>query len=252
MTDNHAGEYLDTSGEWRPENPKLAGSGIVACRPQVGDCPGRCSDCFFRGGRYYEDITRPHIPDPAWANRAEHIVRMNDGNDSNHQRDLVIETASHYERVFFNTRIPCLLFSGPVVLTVNGDDTDNYAHLLWPDTPGFDKLMAVRVRVNTWNLHLVGGVVAHYRRFHVPVRLTYMAYYHEAVADPENYQWKKRTLNSYWVIKPEARARIEDALGYDGWGVHACTAKGGHLCRDCGMCQRVYERWVGADKKEEA
>jgi len=36
----HEGEYLDVSGEWRPANPKMMGSGIVACRPQVGTCPG--------------------------------------------------------------------------------------------------------------------------------------------------------------------------------------------------------------------
>lgn len=237
--------YQDISGEWLPENPKLGGSGIVACRPQIGDCAGRCQDCFFRGGRYYEDVSRPHVPHPDWVRRNRYVVRMNDGNDSNHQRDLVIATAGLYDRVFFNTRLPCLLFPGPVVLTVNGDRTDDYAHLLPADTPGFGNLMAVRVRVNTWNLPLVRAVIRHYGTIRVPIRLTYMAYYQAVVREPQFYEWRKRTLNSYWCLKAEKRAEIEAELSVDGRAVQTCTTKAGEHCRDCGQCIRSFLEFRG-------
>ena len=97
------GMYLDISGEWRPENPKLAGSGITPCRPQVGTCPGYCADCFFRGGRYYEPLDVPHIPDPKWVEDKSLLVRMNDGNDSNVEREEVERVALRFRNYFFNT-----------------------------------------------------------------------------------------------------------------------------------------------------
>ena len=232
-------DYLDINGQWRPANPKLAGSGIVACRPQVGTCLGNCEDCFFKGGRYYEDLEVPHIPDPMWVAENGFLVRMNDGNDSNYQRDLVIRVARMYDDAFFNTRLPNLDFPGPVVLTVNGDDTDDIAHLL--EAP--PNLMCVRVRTNSWNLDLVKHVIAHYTKQGVPVRPTFMAYYRSCVREPKNYIWKKRTLNSYWVLKPEVRARIEEELGVDGLMVHTCTTRDSHLCCDCGKCLEIYRRW---------
>jgi hypothetical protein len=242
MDNMPAGMYLDVSGEWRPENPKLAGSSIVACRPQVGPCLGNCADCFFKGGRYYEDINVAHIPDPLWVNSNHLLVRMNDGNDSNYERDLVMAVARKYARVFFNTRVPRIDFDdiGPVVFTVNGEDTDLTAVCLTGD---LGALMTVRVRVNTWNLPLVRQVIDWYLPRKIPVRLTYMAYYQESVREPDNYEWRKRTLNSYWCIQPEVRARIERELGYDDEMIHACTKAGGEGCRDCGKCLKIYEQW---------
>ena len=239
------GQYLDISGEVRPENPKMAGSGVVACRPQKGACLGRCQDCFFNGGRYYEDIAVPHIPDPDWVNGNGLVVRMNDGNDSNFNRDVVIDVARKYDRFFFNTRVPCLDFPGPVVLTVNGDYTDEAAWMVEPDL--CDRLMAVRFRVNTWNLGLARNVINYYSFLNVPVLLTFMAYYREDVKDPEGYVWKQRTLNSYWVIKPEERAKVEDALSVvdedEDDAVRTCTTRTGHRCADCRNCLDLYERW---------
>ena len=62
---------------------------------------------------------------------------MNCGNDSNNQRELVIETAQRYKRFFFNTPIPRFDFPGPVVLTANpqGRGTGAYA---WPAWHGDD------------------------------------------------------------------------------------------------------------------
>jgi hypothetical protein len=235
-------KYLDISGEWRPENPKISGSGVTPCRPQIGKCTGHCEECFFHGGRYYEDINVAHVPDPAWVERENLLVRMNDGNDSNHMRDLVIKVAAQYKRVFFNTRIPSLEFPGPVVLTVNGDDI-MHAHLLPDDMPGFDRLMAVRVRTNTWNLALVHQVMDHYwHELGVPVIITFMAYYQDrapAQALTGDYVWKKRTTNPYWCVTDEARDEIEEAFP----GAFTCTSRSSSLCKDCGNCLKLYEQW---------
>ena len=236
---NHV--YLDVNGEWRPCNPKMAGSGVVACRPQVGTCPGNCLDCFFKGGRYYENINEPHIPNPDWVNENGLVVRMNDGNDSNYERDLVIKTASKYNDVFFNTRIPKLDFPGPVVLTVNGDYTDDAAWLVNPHQ--MEMLMAVRVRVNTWNTALVTEVINYYSQYNIPVRLTFMAYYFGTVKEPEHYIWKKRTVNPYWCISNSARKDLEHRFQVDGFDIHTCTSTKGHYCRDCGKCLEVYKKW---------
>ncbi|MBU1028855.1 hypothetical protein KKE28_01480, partial [Patescibacteria group bacterium] len=132
------------------ENPKTAGSGIICGIPQRGVCPVGCADCFFQSGRSYLeplDEKLPNLPTPEQAKGR--IVRLNDGNDSNNQRVLVMAAADQYEHVFFNTSIPKDLagFGRPVVLTVNpGKKTDRNAHLL---TPPPTNLMFVRFRTNT-------------------------------------------------------------------------------------------------------
>ena len=246
-----ADRFLSLCGGWQAMNPKTCGSGILSCRPQVGFCEGNCTDCFYNGGRYYEDINRAHIPHPTFVRAGNSIIRMNDGNDSNHQRDLVLGVASMYDRVFFNTSIPRLVFPGPVVLTVNGRDTDNTAWLLPKDTPGFRNLMAVRVRTNTWNLPLVKRVIDHYVHLDVPVCITYMAYYRGKIQDENSYDWHKRTLNSYWVIKDSARLRIERELGVSEYMIYPCTITGDptHMCLHCGQCKTKYERWVERNER---
>jgi len=241
-------EYFDVSHEWRPCNPKMAGSGVIACRPQAGACEGRCKDCYFSGGRYYEDIFSPHIPEPIWASDNHYIVRMNDGNDSNHLREVVLRTARKYHRVFFNTRLPRLDFEGlgPVVLTVNGEYTDVSSLFVLDD---IGNLMAVRFRLNTWNVELCKYVIDYYGKLNVPVLLTFMAYYKETVRKPEDYAWQKRTLNEYWKIKPEARIKLEEDLGIDGEKVLTCTTRESSYCRDCGNCKRLFEWWKDRNEK---
>lgn len=228
--------------EWK-WNPKTMGSGIITCIPQTGTCPNNCEDCFFQGGRsYLEPLNEnlPHIPSEKLADGR--IVRMNDGNDSNHQRELVIETAKRYKDYFFNTARPYDLdgFEAPVVLTVNpGSITDEgYARLV--GIP--NNLMFVRVRVNMWNLDdIVRPVVNYYTGRGVPVIFTFMAYYTKEIPEvyKDCYEWKKRTLNSYYVLK---RGHIEAILEdyKDNSYVYSCGYKGTHSCMQCGNCIREY------------
>ena len=225
------------------ENPKTKGSGILCAIPQRGTCPLKCSDCFFQSGRsYLEPLDRnlPNLPSPEEAEGR--VIRMNDGNDSNNERSLVIKTATRYRDVFFNTAIPKDLgsFPCPVVLTANpGKMTDGAACLLSDPSAN---LMFVRVRTNTWNLHVVDEVVAHYTRKGFPVVLTFMAYYRQEIPDHEKhkYEFKKRTLNSYWCI----RDRYWDIIANwyrDNPLVYTCGRDSRtYSCARCGVCLREY------------
>jgi len=90
---------------------------------------------------------------------------------------------------------------------------------------------------------LAQQVIDHYRPLNVPVLLTFMTYYREIVQEPHNYTWKKRTMNSYWVISPDARDWLETELGVDGDMVRTCTTRESHYCRDCRNCENLYRRF---------
>src|SRR3989338_1427356 len=186
------------------ENPKTKGSGIICAIPQKGTCPNKYEDCFFQSGRSYLEPLKDNLPNLPSAEMAEgRIVRVNDGNDSNVQRELVIKGCQNYKMKFYNTAIPvCDLeeFDAPVVLTVNpGKKTDTEACLLM-NIP--KNLMFVRIRTNTWNLNLVDVAADYYSERKVPVALTFMRYYTEVLPkEHENYYtFRKNIINSYWKI----------------------------------------------------
>lgn len=225
------------------ENPKTKGSGVICAIPQKGECPVGCADCFFQSGRSYLEPLDEHLPNmPSIEEARGRVVRMNDGNDSNNERELVLAAAKPYEHVFFNTSIPKDLggFGKPVVLTVNpGKMTDTGARLLNSIPPN---LMFVRVRVNTWNLDLVREVVRHYSARKVPVVLTFMAYYTESLPEGHEgcYTYRKRTMNSYWVITPNAWNGIMAGYADNQW-VYACGKDADTFaCHRCGNCLREY------------
>jgi hypothetical protein len=173
------------------------------------------------------------------------IVRVNDGNDSNNERELVEQTAQRYKDYFFNTSIPDRLgeFSGPVVLTVNpGKMTDVRFHRLI-EIP--KNLMFVRVRTNAWNMGVVDKAVEFYTSRHVPVALTFMAYYTTPVNETwkHSYQWRKRTLNLYWAISRVAWRKIMRRFCNNPL-VYSCgKLEGEHgdtHCARCGNCVREY------------
>ena len=225
------------------ENPKTRGSGIICAIPQAGECPMRCADCFFQSGRSYLEPLAENLPNvPMISMTRGRVVRMNDGNDSNVDRMIVILAAQNCDDAFFNTSIPKDLdaFPRPVVLTVNPTDmTDKDAHFVTPCPPN---LMFVRFRTNTWNLKLADDVVQHYTERKVPVVLTFMAYYGETVP-PEyapDYSWRQRTLNSYWVITPDAWDRVKDRH-HNNPLVYTCGKDANtHACSRCGNCLREY------------
>ena len=229
------------------ENPKLKGSGILACIPQTGKCPIGCSDCFFQSGRSYLEPLDKNLPNmPSLDQVKNRVVRVNDGNDSNNERDLVVERCKQYPLKFYNTSIPKDLggFGDPVVLTVNpGDMTDNKAHFL-DYIP--NNLMFVRVRVNTWNIeNIVNKVVDYYTKEEVPVILTFMAYYTEDIPEghKENYVFRKRNINSYRAITTDAWEKIMDIYKYNPF-VYSCGKiegeKGVSGCARCGNCIREF------------
>ena len=224
-------------------NPKTKGSGIITCIPQAGTCPNKCEDCFFQSGRsYLEPLEKnlPHIPDVDMTKGR--VVRVNDGNDSNINREKVEKVAKQFKDYFFNTAIPKTLwaFSGPVVLTINpGKMTDIDYHKIFPIP---ENLMFIRIRVNEWNMNkVVIPAVRYYTREGVPTVLTFMAYFTEKIPEEYRncYEWKKRTLNSYWVLRREKINKIMD-LFIDNPYVYSCGVKGEFACKFCGNCIREY------------
>lgn len=223
-------------------NPKTKYSGIITCIPQRGTCPIKCEDCFFQSGRSYLeplDDNLPHIPPIELAEGR--IVRINDGNDSNNQRELVMETAKRYKEYFYNTSIPRDLdkFDAPVVLTINPKlltDKNFYKVERLPN------IMFVRIRTNMWNVHdVVTPAIEYYSNIKIPIVLTFMAYYLQQIpTDFETcYEYKMRTINSYYVLKPEFIDLIMNSYRLNPY-VYPCGYKGQHTCKFCGNCIREY------------
>ena len=184
----------------------------------------------------------PNMPTP----RPDRVFRINDGNDSNIDRENVIAASAQYPLKFFNTAIPRDLagFPGPVVLTVNpGAMTDRDFHRIDPIPVN---LMAVRIRVNMWNLEsVVDPAVAHFAERSAPVFLTFMAYFKEPVREgfSQHYVKRKRTLNEYYAITTDAWETVMARYRYNRW-VYSCGKvegeKGGGGCRHCGNCLREF------------
>lgn len=229
------------------ENPKTKESGIICCIPQTGVCPNGCEDCFFQSGRSYLeplDKNLPNMPEPTHGKPV--VVRINDGNDSNVDRVRVIDTTSgKYPMRFYNTAIPKDLggFPGPVVLTINpGKMTDTQWHLVAPIPKN---LMYVRFRINAWNLSLCDEAVKYYTKNGIPVILTFMAYHDEdriPLVHRSHYNYRKRTLNSYWAITHGSWNWIMTRYNLNPL-VHSCGTEGipgGSACRNCGNCLREY------------
>lgn len=224
------------------ENPKTKGSGIVCSIPQTGVCPVGCADCFFQSGRSFLEPLDQNLPNVPDFNTDGFVVRMNDGNDSNVQRDVVLEEAARHKEVFFNTSIANDLesFPGPVVLTLNpGKKTDTKIHLLDPVPVN---LMMARFRTNMWNLELADTAVEHYTSRGFSVILTFMAYYGETIPSEykQYYTFKKRTLNSYWVLKPHAWNDVMARYQHNPLVFSCGRSATAYACRECGGCLREY------------
>lgn len=225
------------------ENPKTAGSGIVCGIPQTGRCPMGCEDCFFQSGRSFLEPLDENLPNMPESLGEHEILRVNDGNDSNVDRDLVISSTDKFVgRRFFNTSIP-RSFSEPWVLTVNpGKKTDTS----WIKIDPTDdlKLMFVRFRTNMWNLDLARDAIQYYaEELQVPVVLTFMAYFTESVPTEyrKYYSFRKRTLNSYWVINFDAWKSVMDTYGVNPL-VYSCSGPDNFKCAHCGNCLREFYR----------
>ena len=204
-----------------------------------------CSDCFFQSGRGYLDVDRdlPNMPDDV---KPWQIVRVNDGNDSNIHRDLVLYATARYPLRFYNTASAEDLvgYGEPVVLTVNrGRQTD--VGWLYIEKPPVN-LMFVRIRTNLWNREeVVRPAVEYYTSKGVPVVLTFMAYHKES-AIPEGYRcyygYRKRTSNPYWAID-RGSWRIAMTEFRNDPLVYSCGREGlTTACSRCGNCVREFMR----------
>jgi len=230
------------------ENPKTKGSGILCAIPQKTKCPIKCKDCFFQSGRsYLEPLADnlPNMPSPSMANAGGYVVRMNDGNDSNIEKQTVIDAAWDYNDVFYNTSINDLNFPGPVVLTINPSVITDTNFIMAKDPP--KNLMFVRFRVNTWNVKLANDAILYYTTRKIPVVLTFMAYHsQESIpkGDRSFYPLQKRTSNEYYAISAGAweivmmRWRNNDLVF--SCGKFGCVGHGASGCRYCGVCLREY------------
>lgn len=224
-------------------NPKTKNSNIITCIPQEGFCPINCEDCFFQSGRsYLEPFEKniPHIPSDKMAEGR--IVRVNDGNDSNNNFELVVEKTKNFKDKFYNTSLPINLdkFPGPVVLTINpAKMTDKKFHKVNPIPKN---LMFVRIRSNPWNIeNVIKPAVEYYTSKEVPVVLTHMAYYTEKINEEfqDFYTFKKRTLNSYYVLNKKGKEYIINYFSENPF-VYECGYKETHSCTRCGNCLREF------------
>ena len=223
------------------QNPKLAGSNIVDCIPQTGECPHKCSECFYNGGRFYRTLEEPLIPTVEEV--AGRIVRVNCGNDSNNKREQVIRETARYRDKFYNTSIPKLDFPAPVVLTLNPQHGDK----LWLVDPVPPNLMFVRVRAGLWESHAVTEAAAWYneKRRDVPVVATFMRYYDIEkipIGYRDFYEHRKNISNSYWM--PKTQAVLDFMAKFKFTGVKMCGTPWSSLCVDCGNCEAFYWRAI--------
>lgn len=220
-------------------NPKQEGSNLYDCRVQTGPCPNNCNQCFYnRPDAYYEDINEPHDPMMLPHGRpASAIVRMNCGHDSNIEKDKVIKESKKYTNVFFNTSIPNFDFPGPVVFTANHKEEVGYYNR------SALNLMFVRLRVSSTNLDLIEPAVEWYIQHpqHIPVVLTFMAYYDGDPPDKDNYTGKKRHVNSYWCPTSEfMRKTLKAMQGIGGRLVTMCGTPDSPWCYNCRNCETYY------------
>lgn len=235
------------------ENPKTKGSGILCAIPQGPEslpCKRGCSDCFFQGGRsYLEPLVDnlPNLPDPEIAK--DYVVRVNDGLDSNQELWKVLQNTEQYYNRFYNTSYPAFdLFERPVVLTVNPEIKRDKSFIKVNNPP--DNLMFVRFVANMWNITLLDEAIKYYcDERQVPLVITFMSYYKDkdAIAKIKKdyvdcYKYKKRILNSSWVINHRGwNAWIYSDKHKNNPLVSTCGRDADHhLCKDCGVCLREY------------
>lgn len=224
------------------ENPKMKGTNLIDCIPQIGECPMQCEECYYNSGRFYRTLDMPLMP--TLEESKGKIVRVNSGHDSNIQRELVIRSTRKYKRKFYNTSLDNFDFPAPVVFTCNG----RYLIL----TRNLENLMFVRIRTSMMNLGEVDQAVNYYLvKNQIPVVLTFMRYYNkESISNAilSFFEFKKHILNSYWCHTVEAHLKI--LTRYKGLGIRMCGTPVSSLCIDCRNCEFLYWEHLRRLKRE--
>jgi len=232
-------------------NPKLVGSNLIDCKPQVGACPMNCNQCFYnRPGASFVPLDKTHIPTKKEAEGK--IVRMNSLHDSNIKRTLVLRAAKKYKHVFFNTSIPQFdELPGPIVYTANPREEEP-VDMRFLRAKGAEKLAFVRLRTSITNLkHVANAIrITHDYGTQIPVVLTFMAYYDYEpnrcfkLAGEDSvlcYTWRKRHINEYWCPTRGFRKYVLDRMRKAvGRQVTMCGTLDSNYCRDCHNCEAYY------------
>ena len=228
------------------ENPKTKGSGIKCVIPQNEPCRVGCDECFFSHGRSYLEPLKENLPNIPKAEPFT-VYRINDGNDSSVDLDVVLDVAKQFPMKFYNT---CFvynmkMFDAPVVLTVNGGRKTDLEFTKCED----DRLMFVRFRANSWNFALARECIMWYAEKGIPVVMTWMAYHKEESIPKEyksRYEREKRTINEYWCIKVDEWWRLMKNIWDSPYGkwVKSCGTADVHECSLCGNCLMFYFRKV--------
>ncbi len=230
------------------KNPKLEGSNIIDAVPQIGYCPNKCVSCFFNNGFYAEQDQLPLLPSLEVV--GDKIVRVNSGNDSNNNKELVIESTRQYKKKFYNTSIPNFDFPAPVVYTFNPKEKNNFP-INGIDDLGIDtrNIMFIRYRVSSdvGNLQTLYNLVYYFTRKNIPIVLTFMRYstYEQIPEGIEtDYEFKKHIKNSYWCIKEDVYNSIVKKFENNPLvGVCGKTYKNS-MCSGCGLCEKLYNRFM--------
>lgn len=223
-------------------NPKQEGSPLFDCIPQVGPCPNNCNQCYYnRPGAFYLPIDKAHFP--TLEEVGDGIVRVNSGHDSNIDYDHVIRSTAHYPKRFFNTAIPILDFPDPVVFTANRKEEELpfLPEHLNRQVEHFKKLMFIRLRVSSTNLHYVAIATTLWGSIDVPIVLTFMRYYEEEVFKQqsiEHYELRKSIKNEYYCPTPFFVEEVTRTLRHLDCEIKVCEG----YCRDCLNCEHYYHQ----------
>ena len=159
---------------------------------------------------------------------------------------IVVKTASKYKDVFFNTSLPLVDFPAPVVLTLNGQNTDRGFIRPSDVTGNLKNIMAVRFRTNTWNLVWALEAISNWSQIgcgvRIPFWITDMRYYNkDKIKNPEYYEFRKHILNEYWCLNGKGYEKVFSTL-FKRPDVYWCgnPFKMNTYCKDCCLCEHAY------------
>ena len=225
------------------ENPKTEGTHIIDAIPQTGLCPMKCSECYYNDDGFYLSKDVPNVPTSVEA--LGRIVRVNSGHDSNIDRTNVMNVTQIFRDRFYNTCIPILHFGRPTILTINGRDTDNSYVSPHKIEGSLETLMALRFRVNTWNLPLLENALNEYFSYglHAPFILTPMRYKSvEAIPETHRkfYTRRKHIVNDWWCLTEEGFLLVKSLMRYPSAFLCGNPFDNSSLCSQCRLCEHFY------------
>jgi len=208
---------------------------IINAIPYIGKCPNECLECFYNNDEFFASLTSPILP--SLEEVGDQIVRVNQGNDSNINKDIVLERTAIYPKKFYCTAIPNFDFPAPVVFTCNGEE-------LILAINGLNNLMMVRVKTNLWNLNELEKAINYYCG--VPITISFMRYKDTNNIPNEFRQFYELKKN---VMDDDYRYHLRDEQKQVIFYKYGTTNKMVDICRivkarDCERCEFCYEKFM--------